>query len=107
MHAATHQGSRKMVSMGLVFEKRLRLGRSLKKVKVAYISTIQYGCTRMIVEIKIRLLRLVMKGLIFIHAITLCKPLDICRRVAAIESQYPYVGVVQNRLYPCHPPKRS
>lgn len=98
MQAATHQGSRKMVSIGLVFEKRLLLGRSLKKVNVAYISTIQYGCTRIIVQIKIRLLRLVMKGLIFIQAITLCNPFDMCRHVAATDSHHPYVGFAQNKL---------
>lgn len=66
-----------MVSIGLVLEKRWLSGRSLKKVNVAYISTIQYGCTSIIVPMKTRLLRLDMKGFILIQAMTLCKPLDI------------------------------
>lgn len=98
MDAPTHQGSRNIVSMGLVFTKSSRLWRLLKNANVAYTSTIQYGCAKITVAMNMRLTRLLRNGLILIQAITLCRPLERWRQVAATDSHHPYVGLDQNRL---------
>jgi hypothetical protein len=58
-------------------------------VKLAYISTTQYGWTKMTVPMKILLQNLERKGLSFIHAMTLCKLQDALRKMAATDNHHP------------------
>ena len=57
-------------------------------MKLAYISTTQYGCTRITVPMKRRLGTLDRNGLIFIQAITLCSDQEILRNMALTDSHH-------------------